>query len=318
MTKTFKPFKYPFAYEAFMASEQMHWLHTEVPMAEDVKDYNQKLSASEKNFLIHILRFFTQGDLDVGEAYRVVYQNTFTEPEVNMMIASFQGREALHVAAYSHLVETLDLPETTYNQFLDYEAMRAKHEYIGHVKTNVGSPMTDLAIFSGLIEGMQLFSSFVMLLNFARHGKMRGMGQIISWSIADETLHTESMIKLMREKAKEKGGLIDSEKKIIYTAAEELVALEDKFIDLAFEQGPMEDLTADQVKKYIRYIADRRLIAMGLKGIFGVKRNPLPWLAGVINAPGHTNFFEQKSTDYAKGAMKGSWNDVWNNTPDKS
>lgn len=183
MTKTFKPFKYPFAYEAFMASEQMHWLHTEVPMAEDVKDYNQKLSASEKNFLIHILRFFTQGDLDVGEAYRVVYQNTFTEPEVNMMIASFQGREALHVAAYSHLVETLDLPETTYNQFLDYEAMRAKHEYIGHVKTNVGSPMTDLAIFSGLIEGMQLFSSFVMLLNFARHGKMRGMGQIISWSI---------------------------------------------------------------------------------------------------------------------------------------
>ena len=97
----------------------------------------------------------------------------------------------------------------------------------------------------------------------------------------------------------------------IYTVAEKMIELEDKFIDLAFQMGPMEDLTADTVKQYIRYIADRRLIALGMKGIFKVKRNPALLVEEMINAPVHTNFFENRSTDYAKGALSGTWEDVW-------
>jgi len=151
-----------------------------------------------------------------------------------------------------------------------------------------------------------------MLLNFPRHGKMKGMGQIITWSIVDETQHAESMIKLFRTYIEENREIwVDELKSEIYTIAEKMVQLEDKFIDLAFSMGPMENLSSEDVKEYIRYIADRRLISLGMKGIFKRKKNPLPWVEEMINAPTHTNFFENRATDYAKGALSGKWDDVW-------
>ena len=311
----FKPFHYPWAYDAWLKHEQAHWLHTEVPMLEDVKDWKNKLTTEQKQFLTHIFRFFTQGDIDVAGGYVKNYLPYFAQPEVRMMLLGFAAREALHVAAYSHLIETLGLPETTYNQFLEYEQMREKHEYIMELSSKNGtkeSTAAHIAAFSAFTEGMQLFSSFIMLLNFPRNGLMKGMGQIVTWSIVDETMHTESMIKLFRTYIQENNEIWNDDLKgKIYTIADKMVELEDKFIDLAFEFGEMPRLTADEVKQYIRYIADRRLISMGMKGIFKVKKNPLPWVEEMINAPIHGNFFENRVTDYAKGALSGNWNDVW-------
>ncbi len=311
----FKPFNYPWAYDAWLKHEQSHWLHTEVPMSEDVKDWKKHLTKEEKQFLTHIFRFFTQGDIDVAGGYVRNYLPYFPQPEVRMMLAGFAAREALHVAAYSHLIETLGLPETTYNQFLEYEEMRDKHDYIMDISSKNGtieSTATHIAVFSAFTEGMQLFSSFIMLLNFPRHGKMKGMGQIVTWSIVDETMHAESMIKLFRTYIEENKEIWNDELKgKIYVIAEKMVQLEDKFIDLAFSMGAMPGLSSDDVKHYIRYIADRRLISLGLKGIFKVKKNPLPWVEEMINAPTHTNFFENRATDYAKGATKGTWDEVW-------
>lgn len=309
----FKPFNYPWAYDAWLKHEQSHWLHTEVPMLEDVKDWKSKLTNEEKLFLTNIFRFFTQGDIDVAGGYVNNYLPHFPQPEVRMMLMGFAAREALHVAAYSHLIETLGMPESTYNEFLQYDEMRAKHDYFLSIAGQDEQTIAQqIAAFSAFTEGMQLFSSFIMLLNFTRHGKMRGMGQIITWSIVDETQHAESMIKLFRT-------FIDENKEIwndklkgeIYSIAETMVGLEDKFIDLSFGLNEGENLTKEDVKKYIRYIADRRLISLGLKGIFKVKKNPLPWVEEMINAPTHTNFFENRSTDYSKGATTGTWDDVW-------
>ena len=312
---SFKPFNYPWAYNAWLAHEQSHWLHTEVPMAEDVKDWGKRLTNEEKGFLTNIFRFFTQGDIDVAGGYVNNYLPYFPQPEVRMMLMGFAAREALHVAAYSHLIETLGMPESTYNEFLEYEAMRDKHDYftaLSNGSKDSKSVATNIAAFSAFTEGMQLFSSFIMLLNFPRHGKMKGMGQIVTWSIVDETMHAESMIRLFREYVEENIEIWgDDLKKNIYDIAEKMVDLEDKFIDLAFAMGPMEDLTANDVKMYIRYIADRRLISLGLRGIFKVKKNPLTWVESMINAPTHTNFFENRSTDYARGALSGDWHDVW-------
>jgi len=138
------------------------------------------------------------------------------------------------------------------------------------------------------------------------------MGQIVTWSIVDETMHTESMIKLFKTYINENNEIWNDElKSEIYKIAEKMVELEDKFIDLAFEMGPMLNLKAEELKEYIRYIADRRLISMGMKGIFKRKRNPLPWVEEMINSPIHGNFFENRVTDYAKGALSGTWEDVW-------
>lgn len=311
----FKPFNYPWAYDAWLKHEQSHWLHTEVPMLEDVKDWKKKLTKEEKQFLTHIFRFFTQGDIDVAGGYVNNYLPYFPQPEIRMMLLGFAAREALHIAAYSHLIETLGLPDTTYNEFMEYAEMKEKHDYVMNISDQnmtKENTATHIAVFSAFTEGMQLFSSFIMLLNFPRHGKMKGMGQIVTWSIVDETQHTENMIKLFRTYIEENREIWNDELKgRLYTIAERMVELEDKFIDLAFKMGAMEDLDAEDVKKYIRYIADRRLISLGLKGQFKVKRNPLPWVEEMINAPTHTNFFENRATDYAKGALSGDWSDVW-------
>lgn len=311
----FKPFNYPWAYEAWLKHEQIHWLHTEVPMLEDVKDWKNRLTASEKQFLTHIFRFFTQGDIDVAGGYVKNYLPYFPQPEVRMMLLGFAAREALHIAAYSHLIETLGLPDTMYNQFLEYQAMKDKHEYVLDIadqNTTKENTAKHIAVFSAFTEGMQLFSSFIMLLNFPRNGTMKGMGQIVTWSIVDETMHTESMIKLFRTYIEENKEIWNDDLKgQLYTIAEKMVALEDKFIDLAFEMGDMQRLSKEDVKQYIRYIADRRLISLGLKGIFKVKKNPLPWVEEMVNSPVHGNFFENRVTDYAKGALSGNWEEVW-------
>lgn len=311
----FKPFNYPWAYEAWLKHEQSHWLHTEVPMIEDVKDWHKKLTPEQKYFLTNIFRFFTQGDIDVADGYVTNYMPYFPQPEIRMMLCGFAAREALHIAAYSHLIETIGMPESTYKEFLEYKEMADKHVYFDDLSKANGtlqSVATNIAAFSAFTEGMQLFSSFIMLLNFPRHGLMKGMGQIVTWSIVDETQHAESMIKLFRTFIEENRELWNDDlKSQIYVIAEKMVDLEDKFIDLSFSMGDMPDLTAEDVKGYIRYIADRRLISLGLKGIFKVKKNPLPWVEEMINAPTHGNFFENRVTDYAKGALKGDWQDVW-------
>lgn len=309
----FKPFNYSWCYEAWLQHEQAHWLHTEVPMLEDVKDWKNRLSDKEKYFLTNIFRFFTQGDISVAGAYVKNYLPVFPQPETRMMLLGFAAREALHIAAYSHLIETLGMPESTYNEFLQYAEMKEKHDYVeSFIAQDENTIAQQIAVFSAFTEGMQLFSSFIMLLNFPRHGKMKGMGQIISWSIADETLHSESMIKLFRAFIEENRHVWKDElKSQIYTIATRMVELEDQFIDLSFSMGAVENLTAEDVKKYIRYIADRRLISLGLKGIFKIKKNPLPWVEEIINAPTHGNFFENRVTDYAKGALTGTWGDVW-------
>jgi ribonucleoside-diphosphate reductase beta chain len=302
---TFKPFKYPWAYDAWLQHEQSHWLHTEVPMSEDVKDY-KKLSKHEQEFLTKILRFFVQGDLDIGSGYHDHYIPVFKQPEVRMMMSGFAGREALHVAAYAHLIETLGLPESTYNEFLQYKEMVEKHDYINNLSA---APMAEkIAAISAFGEGMQLFSSFVMLLNFARNGKLKGLGQIIAWSIVDETQHAEGMIKVYREYVKNNKDESTSDR--IKEIANQMVGLEDQFVDLAFSMVEVEKLTKEEVKQYIRYIADRRLISMGMKGIYKIKKNPLPWVDGMLGVS-HTNFFEQRVTDYSKGATTGTWDDVW-------
>jgi ribonucleoside-diphosphate reductase beta chain len=273
------------------------------------------LTPSEKQFLTHIFRFFTQGDVDVAGGYVKNYLPYFPQPEVRMMLLGFAAREALHIAAYSHLIETLGLPDTMYNQFLEYDAMKQKHDYVLDISDQNSTKQNTakhIAVFSAFTEGMQLFSSFIMLLNFPRNGTMKGMGQIVTWSIVDETMHTESMIKLFRTYIEENKEIWNDELKgELYTIAERMVTLEDKFIDLAFQMGDMQRLSSEDVKKYIRYIADRRLISLGLKGIFKVKKNPLPWVEEMVNSPVHGNFFENRVTDYAKGALSGNWDDVW-------
>lgn len=304
---------YPWAFEAFKESEAAHWNVSEIPFQEDVKDWNTKLLPDEKTFLTHIFRLFTQMDLTVSGAYIKNYLPVFGgHPELAMMLCSFASREATHVEAYSHLIETLGIPETVYNEFLEYKAMKDKNDFVlGFVGESRQTIAQQIAVFSAFSEGLALMSSFVMLLNFSRFGTMKGMNSVIAWSMVDEELHTRSLCLLFREFIKENMDIwTDELKREIYEICRTTVQLEDKFIDLAFGVADIRGLTKEDMKQYIRYIADRRLLTLGMRTEYKVKRNPLPWVEGMLGIS-HTNFFESKVSDYSKGAMTGDWGDIW-------
>lgn len=306
----YKPFQYPWAFEAYDQQQKMHWLPSEVSLAEDVRDWNERLSTEEKNLITQILKFFTQGDVDIAQAYLDNYIPKFKPPEIRMMLSSIATSEANHAHSYSLLNDTIGLPDTEYKAFQEYKAMSDKHDYLFRSKgEGVEGMARELATFSAFGEGLQLFASFVMLLNFQRFGKMKGMCQIVTWSIRDESHHVDNMIKLFHALIDENKHIWNDEfKKTLYDVARDMVSLEDKFIDLAFEQGGVEGIEPNQIKQYIRHIADRRLLQLGLKPNFAVKDNPLPWLDWVLNGVEHTNFFENRATEYTKGSMTG---DLW-------
>ena len=309
----FKPFNYPWAFEHYKTQQHMHWLPDEVPMADDIKDYNENLPETSKSLLNNLFTFFTQADVDVCCGYAKHYLPTFKQPEVRMMLAAFAAMEAVHQEAYSLLLETLGFDDDVYKDFMNHKEMMDKHEYLNDfgmdTKMDIAKTM---AIYSGFTEGVQLFSSFAILLNFPRHGLMKGMGQIVSWSVRDESLHVEGMSQLFRTFIQENPSLWNDELKYeIYCAAERTVELEDAFIDLCFSGAEIENLTAQEVKDYIRYIADRRLLGLGCKKIFGSEENPLPWIDYMTNAVEHTNFFENRPTEYSKASTTGNWQDIF-------
>jgi ribonucleoside-diphosphate reductase beta chain len=299
-------------------------------MMEDVNDWENKLTIAQKDFLTNIFRFFTQGDVDIANAYYTQYLPFFKLPEVTFMLGAFADREGTHILAYSHLIETIGMPESTYSEFLSYNEMKAKKDYIEkyansrHLIGKQNLSIEDkehlaigIALFSGFNEGMQLFSTFAMLLIFPLNGLMKGMGQILTWSIVDETQHVEGMKELFKTFLSEnkdiRMNVVESEIKKI---AIEMVDLERSFIDLIFDKYDENEffgLTPSKLKLYIEYIADYRLNCMGFKSIYNSSNtNPLPELNVMINAPIHTNFFENTSTDYSIASSTGEWSDIWN------
>lgn len=309
----YKPFLYPWCYEAWLTQQRIHWLPEEVPLAEDVRDWKKTLTPAEKNLMTQIFRFFTQSDVEVNNCYMKHYSQVFGPVEVQMMLSAFSNIETVHIAAYAHLLDTIGMPEVEYSAFLKYKEMKDKFDYMqGASMSSRRDIAKTMAMFGAFTEGLQLFASFAILMNFPRFNKMKGMGQIVTWSVRDETLHCLSMIRLFNTFISENKDIWDDElKQEITDSCTTIIGFEDSFIDLAFEQGPIEGLTPDEVKQYIRYIGDRRLQQLNLEPVYGIEKNPLPWMDEMLNGAEHTNFFENRATEYTRAATEGTWEEVF-------
>ena len=314
-SETYKPFHYPWAVEITTRHEKMHWIEDELDLSEDVADWKMgKMTPVEKEYVTNILRLFTQSDVAVGQNYYDQFIPKFKNNEIRNMLGSFAAREGIHQRAYALLNETLGLPDSEYHAFLEYSEMADKIEYMRKADTNTLRGLGLSLAKSVFNEGVALFASFVMLLNFQRFGKMKGMGKVVEWSIRDESIHVEGNSKLFKAFCKEHSRVVDDTfKKEIYEMSKDIVDLEDKFIDLAYEMGSIDGLEKSEVKEYIRYITDRRLLQLGMKPNFKVKDNPLPWLEWVLNGADHTNFFENRVTEYEVAGLEGSWDGAYDN-----
>ena len=305
----FRPFQYPWAMEAAVAHEKIHWGEWEADLQEDVKQWKGgELSEVEKEHITQILRLFTQSDVQVGGNYCDLFIPKFRNNEIRNMLLSFANREGVHQRAYALLNDTLGLAESEYWAFLEYEELVSKIEFMQDNNTSTLAGLGKALAQSVCNEGMSLFSAFVMLLNYQRFGKMKGMCTVVEWSIRDESLHVEHMAKLFKAFCQEHPRVVRDEFKAdIYRMYTQAVEIEDKVIDLAYRAGTPEGLKAEEMKLYIRYLADRRLNQIGLKGIFKIEKNPLPWLDWVLNGDSMSNFFEKRVTDYNADAFSGEW-----------
>ena len=303
LSTTYKPLQYPQAEEYRLQSENIHWIVSEVEMTKDVEDY-KKASKEEQEFIKNILSIFTQSDFNVATGYLPLI-NEIKNNEVRGMLTSFMAREFIHQEGYAHLNESLGFSDNYYSDFLLHRETSEKNIFMQ------GTPIGNFGIKLAkgiLLEGISLFGSFIMLKNFERVGKYPGMCTINEWSLRDETLHIEGNAWLFRTWCNENSNLINDEfKASIYSLARKIVRLEKSFIDFAFGSYQPTGLNKEDVKRYIEFIADRRLIQLGLKGNFKVKENPLPWFDEITNGSSFANFFEKRVTDYSVSGMTGKF-----------
>jgi len=326
----YKPFRYPWAYKAYLRQRSLHWTRNEVNTNNDLNDH-LSLPQNDKSVIEQILRFFTQSDIDVLANYNNNLNRILGgHSEIAMMLSANAFFETIHIDAYALLNETLNLEESEYKKFLDIPAMYKKHEYLN--KYNLDNVLTyfhlrqfipkslkkllstldkkynrmiliSMALYGAFVEGLQLYASFAMLLNYSRNDKFVGMGQVVTWSIRDESLHVECMLQLFKTFG-EQSGLISNNKldkfcaEQIYKICKDIVEMEDDFIDLVYSTGAPTGLSIYEIKRYIRFVADYRLEQLGLKPIYNIQEHPLPWLRDMLDLTEHANFFETSVTEY--------------------
>jgi len=310
---TYSPFEYEQAYKYWELQQQSHWLHTEIAMASDINDWKLNLSDNERNVVGQILKGFTQSEVFIQEYWSQMVSKWFKKPEIQMMAASFSSMESIHAVAYAYLNQSLGLED--FSAFLHEPAAKAKIDRLMTTKGKTKEEIArSLAIFSGFNEGVNLFSSFAVLLNFSRFNKMKGLGQIIAFSIKDESLHSEAGCWLFRTLIQEYPDIwTDELKKSIYDAARTTIELEDDFVDKAFELGSIEGLDLKDLKQFIRYRANTKLEDLGLKknwkNIDKESLQRMEWFDVMSAGVSHSDFFASRVSDYAKGQH--DWSTIW-------
>lgn len=323
--EVYKPFEYPEAFDYFEKQQQAHWLPSEVSMASDINDWKTELNEVERSVVGNVLKGFTQAEIHVEDYWSRKVAKWFPKPEICMMANTFAGMETIHIWGYSYLNDSLGLDD--YKAFMEDKSTMAK---LDRLKSNLGTKTSkeniarSLAIFSGFTEGVHLFSSFAILLNFSRFNKLKGVGQIVTWSIRDESLHSEAGCWLFRQFCEENPGVKETIQEDIYEAARLTVKLEDDFIDMCyspiecgdedlnkmFDLG-IEGLDKDDLKQYIRHRTNTKLQDLGYASNWrnidkdAVKR--MDWFDALSTGVEFQDFFAQKPTSYSKG-VNVNWN----------
>ena len=313
----YKPFEYPEYYtEGWLKQAQAFWLHTEIPMSGDVKDWNEKLTKAEKNLVGNILLGFAQTECAVSDYWTQKVVSWFPKHEIKQMAMMFGSQETIHAVAYSYLNETLGLEN--FEAFLQDKATMERFEnLVAYEGTKLVGIAKSLAIFSAFAEGVSLYSAFAVLYSFQLRNLLKGIGQQMKWSVRDESLHSKMGCQLFRHMCQEDNKLLEDCKKDVTNAAEAMLKAEERYIDKMFEQGDIENLKAYDLKQFIRKRLNEKLVELGYKHLgkyfeyddAGASR--LDWFYHLTGGHTHTDFFAVRPTDYSKANEGEDFEDIW-------
>ena len=319
----YKPFEYPVYYnEGWLKQAQAFWLHTEISMQGDVKDWNENLSPEEKNLVGNILLGFAQTECAVSDYWTTMVTKWFPKHEIKQMAMMFGSQETIHATAYSYLNETLGLED--FSGFLHEPSMADRFEFLMNTEADwtfedlAENPRArkqvarSLAIFSAFAEGVALYSSFAVLYSFQMRDKLKGIGQQMKWSVRDESLHSKMGCQLFNHMTAEYPELLDEVKSDVIEAARLMVEMEMSYIDKIFEQGDLENLKADDLKEFIKKRANEKLAELNIDPVFMYnedKAGELDWFYHLTGGHTHTDFFAVRPTDYSKAGEDENWDE---------
>ena len=271
----YKPFEYPEYYtEGWLKQAQAFWLHTEIPMQGDLKDWNEKLNDKEKNLVGNILLGFAQTECAVSDYWTQKVVSWFPKHEIQQMAMMFGSQDG---------TDTVGIGRS-------------------------------LAIFSAFAEGVSLYSAFAVLYSFQLRNLLKGIGQQMKWSVRDESLHSKMGCHLFRHMCQEDPKLLEACKEDVVQAAKTMVELEEKYIDKMFEMGDIENLKANDLKQFIRKRANEKLQELGYLPIFTYDKEDasnLDWFYHLTGGHTHTDFFAIRPTDYSKANEGEDFEDIW-------
>ena len=312
----YKPFEYPIYYnEGWLKQAQAFWLHTEIPMQGDVKDWNEKLTEAEKNLVGNILLGFAQTECAVSDYWTQKVTKWFPKHEIQQMAMMFGSQETVHAVAYSYLNETLGLED--YEAFLHDDATAARFDnlvaYDGNEPVGIAK---SLAVFSAFAEGVSLYSAFSVLYSFQLRNLLKGIGQQMKWSVRDESLHSKMGCQLFRHMCDEHPALLEECREDVLEAAHVMLKLEFRYIDKMFEMGDIEGISANDLKHFISKRTNEKLVELGYLNVELFPYNSdmaakLDWFYHLTGGVTHTDFFAMRSTDYSKANEGEDFEDIW-------
>jgi ribonucleoside-diphosphate reductase beta chain len=313
----YKPFEYPVYYtEGWLKQAQAFWLHTEISMSGDVKDWNEKLTESEKNLVGNILLGFAQTECAVSDYWTQKVVGWFPKHEIQQMAMMFGSQETIHAVAYSYLNETLGLED--FEAFMQDEATMQRFEnLVSYDGSDPAGIARSLAVFSAFAEGVSLYSAFAVLYSFQLRNLLKGIGQQMKWSVRDESLHSKMGCQLFRHMCEEMPGLLEETRQSVIDAAEVMLVAEENYIDKMFEMGDIENIKAYDLKQFIRKRLNEKLVELGyldLGSYFGFDTAAsanLDWFYHLTGGVTHTDFFAIRPTDYSKANEGEDFEDIW-------
>ena len=313
----YKPFEYPEYYtEGWLKQAQAFWLHTEISMSGDVKDWNERLTDKEKSLVGNILLGFAQTECAVSDYWTQKVVGWFPKHEIQQMAMMFGSQETIHAVAYSYLNETLGLED--FKAFLHEPATAKRFEnlvaYEGNSPRGIAS---SLAIFSAFAEGVSLYSAFAVLYSFQMRNLLKGIGQQMKWSVRDESLHSKMGCRLFRHMCEEDNQLLELCRSNVIRAAEDMVQLEAMYIQRMFEAGEIEGISSYDLINFIKKRTNEKLVELGyvdLGSYFPYNQKAadnLDWFYHLTGGVTHTDFFAMRPTDYSKANEGEDFEDIW-------
>ncbi|MDO6386428.1 MULTISPECIES: ribonucleotide-diphosphate reductase subunit beta [unclassified Uliginosibacterium] len=311
------PFKYPWAWDFFLNANKNHWTPLEISMAQDVHDYQHKLTPAERHVFENVLAYLTTSDILAMRNIGLAVMEKMSAPELQIYQARQVYEEALHTWTYQHCIETLGIDQQEiYNRYRVVPEINAKISLANRRLERVMRSDFDLAdrdnlhefalsymFFAGIFEGCWFYNGFTPIFALQRRGLMKGAAEQLQYIMRDEVLHCAFGIRVVRELLKEENLTLDP--RAVQELWEEAEAAESGYAGYILRE-PILGYSADLHRAQFRFIANRRARQIGLAEPFPGAENVLPWLDEQANLRKEKNFFETRVTEYQTGGAL-SW-----------